>query len=76
MPTATSRPADSPVKSSASGGSNSKLRPITPSEGEAWMVALRNQAFSNFEFIDLDEAHEYIFKVCEYFVAQTEDLTI
>lgn len=76
MPTATTRPADSPVKSSASGGSSSKLRPMTPSEWETWTVALRNQAFSNFEFIDLDEAHEYLFKVCGYFVIQTEDLTI
>lgn len=70
MPTSTKRTVDSsansPVKSSAQGGggSSSKLRSITPEEADAWTAALHNQASSNFEFMDLDECHEHIFKVC------------
>ena len=52
----------SPVKSPVQG--ESKLRPITPAEMDVWAAALRNQSSSNFEFIDLDEPHEYPFKVC------------
>lgn len=62
MPTATNRTVDSPVKSPAQDGS--KLRSITPAETDTWATALRNQSSSNFEFIDLDEPHEYPFKVC------------
>jgi len=60
MPNAINRTVDSPVKSPAQSGS--KLRPITPVETDAWTTALRNQSSSNFEFIDLDEPHEYPFK--------------
>ena len=53
------------LKSPAQG--ESKLRPITPAETDVWAAALRNQSSSNFEFIDLDEPHEYPFKVCDSF---------
>ena len=67
MLTATNRTVDSrPLKSPASQG-ESKLRPITPAETDVWATALRNQSSSNFEFIDLDEPHEYPFKVCDSF---------
>ena len=67
MLTATNRTVDSrPLKSPVS-QSESKLRPITPAETDVWAAALRNQSSSNFEFIDLDEPHEYPFKVCDSF---------
>ena len=67
MLTATIRTVDSrPLKSPVS-QSESKLRPITPAETDVWAAALRNQSSSNFEFIDLDEPHEYPFKVCDSF---------
>lgn len=64
MLTGTNRTVDNrrPVKSPAP--SESKLRPITPAETDVWAAALRNQSSSNFEFVDLDEPHEYPFKVC------------
>jgi hypothetical protein len=67
MPTATNRTVDSPVKSSVQCGP--KLRPVTEAEMNTWAVALFNQTASKFEFIDLDESHDYVFKVCYYFVS-------
>lgn len=65
MPTSVSTPR---------GESSSKLRPITPAEVDRWTTALRDQAFSNFEFIDLDEPHDYPFKVCNFIITHVEDL--
>ena len=71
--TSTNRIVDSrPVKSPAQG--ESKLRPITPAETDIWAAALRNQSSSNFEFIDLDQPHEYLFKVC-YFIFFKNSIT-
>jgi hypothetical protein len=68
MLTSTNRIVDSrPVKSPEPAQGESKLRPITPAETDIWAAALRNQSSSLFEFIDLDEPHEYHFKVCEIF---------
>ena len=67
MLTATNRTVDNrPVKSPVPQG-DSKLRPITPAEADVWAAALRNQSSSNFEFIHLDEPHDYPFKVCDSF---------
>lgn len=66
MLTTTNHTVDSPVKSPARG--ESKLRPITPAETDVWAAALRNQSSSNFEFIDLDEPHEYPFKVSDFYL--------
>ena len=60
--TNTNRTVNGPVMSPSQG--ESKLRPITPAETDIWAAALRNQSSSNFEFNDLDEPHEYPFKVC------------
>ena len=66
MLTATNHTVDGrPVKSPTQG--ESKLRPITPAETDLWAAALRDYSSSNFEFNDLDEPHEYPFKVCVSF---------
>ena len=72
MPTATNRTV---VKSSAQCGP--KLRPVTEAEMNTWTVALFNQTASKFEFIDLDESHDYVFEVC-YFLSlcQSRDLSL
>ena len=63
----TNRTVDSrPLKSLPAAQGESKLRPITPAETDVWAAALRNQSSSNFEFIDLDEPHEYPFKVRDF----------
>ena len=69
MFTATNHTVDNrPVKSPTH--RESKLRPITPAETDVWAAALnlRNQSSSNFEFKDLNEPHEYPFKVCDSFL--------
>jgi hypothetical protein len=63
MLTATDPTVDNlPVMSPTRG--ESKLRQITPAETNIWATALCHQSSSNFEFNDLDEPHEYPFKVC------------
>ena len=73
MPTTANLTVDSPSPVNSPAKGESKLRPITPAETDVWAAALRNQSSSNFEFIDLDEPHEYPFKVCDfYFILFTQ----
>ncbi|KAF8168467.1 hypothetical protein B0H34DRAFT_685643 [Crassisporium funariophilum] len=72
MPAATKRSPVSPIKP-ADAGFYGKLRSITPAEFEAWNETVDNSDYYNFEFIHLDEPHEYPFKDQELVWVRTKE---